>query len=58
MTTLERRKLFVKICYEVSEMMPDDMTDNEFFLIYSQLITHFSNEISRHLCELVETEET
>ena len=57
MTTLERRRLFAKICYKVSEMMPDNMTDNEFFLMYSQLATHFSNEVNRHLSELVETEE-
>ena len=33
MTALEQRKLYTKICYEVSKMMPDTMTDAEYFAI-------------------------
>lgn len=56
MTQLEERKLFAKICYEVGEMMPDNMTDTEYFAMYSQLATHFANEVTKYLYDVADEE--
>lgn len=56
MTQLEERKLYAKICYEVSKMMPDSMTDAEYFAMYSQLATHFANEVTKYLYDVVDEE--
>lgn len=58
MSNLEERKLFAKICYEVGKMMPDNMTDHEFFAMYSQLAAHFANETTKYLYALVEKEQS
>lgn len=58
MSNLEKRKLFAKICYEVDKMMPDGMTDHEFFAMYSQLAVHFANETTKYLHDLVEEEQS
>lgn len=56
MTELEERKLYAKICYEVSKMMPDNMTDTEYFAMYSRLATHFANEVSQYLYAIIDEE--
>ena len=56
MTNLEKRKLFSKICYQVGEMMPDNMTDAEYFAMYSDLATHFANSIAKYLHAIVDEE--
>lgn len=56
MTKLEERKLFAKICYEVGEMMPENMTDAEFFAMYSQLAAHFANEVTKYLYDVADEE--
>lgn len=56
MTELEERKLYAKICYEVSKMMPDNMTDMEYFAMYSKLAAHFSNEVTQYLYAAIDEE--
>lgn len=58
MSNLEFRKLFAKICDEVDEKLPANMTDHEFFAMYSQLAAHFANETAKYLHEIAEEEQS
>ena len=56
MTQLEERQLYAKICYEVTKMMPENMTEAEYFAMYSRLATHFANEVTKYLYDVVDEE--
>ncbi len=56
MTNFEEYKLFSKICHQVSEMMPDNMTDAEYFAMYSRLAADFANRVTKYLYAIVDEE--
>lgn len=56
MTRTEERQLYAKICYEITKMMPNDMTAAEYYAMYSQLATHFANEVTKYLYDVADEE--
>ena len=54
MTNSERGIIFERIRYEISKIIPDDMTDTEYFEMYSKIAMYFAKRMKEYFEDFVD----